>query len=63
MSKTEDEEGMDVEETFGAGIIAPRSPSPETEVGVGGLEETEDESTLPLPDEEKIAGEEEREEW
>lgn len=62
MSKAEDEE-MDVEETFGSGIIAPRSPSPETEVGVGGLEEAEDETTLPLPDEEKIAGEGEEEEW
>ncbi|MEK7465551.1 MAG: hypothetical protein AAB631_02125 [Patescibacteria group bacterium] len=63
MSKAEDEkEEMDVEETFGSGIATPRSPFPETEVGVGGLEETEDEGTLPLPDEEKTAGEGE-EEW
>lgn len=61
--KQGDEEGMDVEETFGDGISAPLSPLPETEVGAGGLGETEEDSdALPL-DEEPGSGDDETEEW
>ena len=59
-----DQDEMDVEETFGPGISAPLNPAPETEVGVGGLGETDDEGIVSIPGEEVPSKEdEEGEQW
>lgn len=62
--KRGDNDGMDVEETFGDGISAPLSPLPESEVGTGGLGESEDEGAVPPIEEDTVpAGDETAEEW
>lgn len=61
--KQGDDKGMDVEETFGDGITAPLSPLPETEVGAGGLGDTEEDADALPPEEVSGSGDDETEEW
>lgn len=62
--KQKEDEGMDVEETFGDGIAAPASPLPESEVGTGGLGDADEESVVPAEEEgNPLGGGDEAEEW
>lgn len=60
--KQDEDEGMDVGETFGDGIVAPASPLPESEVGTGGLGDSDDEA-LPIEEEANPLEDTEAEEW